>query len=487
MSRQSKRLISLLLLMLLALNAAACKEAPEDKGAADQTQSSQTTAEETEAPEVPGPAKTDLEGYSLRIITTSWINCDKMISAESINGEIINDTMFDAQSRVMNDYNCSYDVLVFGHPNDVTGNIRKTVQAQSDEYDISYSHDNMTVADAVAGNYLNLRDCDVFNFDAPWWNKDTLENFTVGGQMYFASNYLTYGPLYLGCALFYNKDLAANYQVEIPYEDIFNGNWYMDDLISMAKAAHHDLNGDNKITLGEDQIGFITSDAGMVNFRVSMGSKLMGKDSEGYLTADINEEHSLDMLASFEQLMEYGADSKDNSEYGAGYFKNGNVLFDYLQVRTIPETIQHSDIRYGVLPAPKLNEQQENYISGAFDVYWGMPITAYANSEKIATILEATAHNCYYSVLPAVYESVMKVKFSESLTDSEMFDLIRNSMCVDAAYAFNQQNAALSDMVYMLHRLNSGSFSSKLASLSKPLAKGMEKINNAYREMAERK
>ena len=119
MSRQSKRLISLLLLMLLALNAAACKEAPEDKGAADQTQSSQTTAEETEAPEVPGPAKTDLEGYSLRIITTSWINCDKMISAESINGEIINDTMFDAQSRVMNDYNCSYDVLVFGHPNDM--------------------------------------------------------------------------------------------------------------------------------------------------------------------------------------------------------------------------------------------------------------------------------------------------------------------------------------------------------------------------------
>jgi predicted amidohydrolase len=106
--------------------------------------------------------------------------------------------------------------------------------------------------------------------------------------------------------------------------------------------------------------------------------------------------------------------------------------------------------------------------------------------EALATILEATAHNCYYSVLPAVYESVMKVKFSESLTDSAMFDLIRNSMCVDAAYAFNQQNAALSDMVYMLYRLDSGRFSSKLASLSKPLEKGMEKLNNTYRELAER-
>lgn len=224
----------------------------------------------------------------------------------------------------------------------------------------------------------------------------------------------------------------------------------------------------------------------MANFRVSLGSKILGKDDEGYMALTIGEEHSLAVLDAFERLMEYGADSKDTSEYGASYFKDGNVLFDYLQVRNIPETVQHSDVRFGVLPVPKLNKNQGNYISGAFDVYWGIPTTAYANSEKIATILEATAHNCYYSVLPTVYETTMKVKFSESVVDAEMFDLIRNSMCVDAAYAFNQENTALSSLVYMLYKMDSGNFSSRLESLKKPLTRGIEKINNFYAEQAAR-
>lgn len=487
MKKQIKRAISLLLICLLAFHVAACGETPVDPDVETVSPGMTTTiAEETEQVEVPGPEITDLDGYSLRIITTSWVNCDKMIRAESFNGEVINDTMFEAQGKVMDDYNCSYEFIVLSSPNEVSNNIRKNAQAQTDEYDLSYSHDNMTVADALTGCYLNLHDCDVFNFDAPWWNRDTLENFTIGGQMYFASNYLTYSPLYFGCVLLYNKELASEYKVEIPYEDILAGNWYMEDLISMAQAGHHDLNGDGEITLGEDQIGFVTSDAGMVNFRVSLGSTILGKDAEGYMALSISEEQSLMILDAFEQLMEYGADSKDAGEYGAGYFKDGNVLFDYVQVRNIPETIQHSDFRYGVLPVPKLNENQENYISGAFDVYWGIPTTAYANSDKIATVLEATAHNCYYSVLPAVYETVMKAKFSESPTDAAMFDVIRNSMCVDAAYAFNQQNSALSDMVYMLYRLDSGSFSSKLASLKKPLTRGIEKLNKTYAELAAR-
>jgi len=54
--------------------------------------------------------------------------------------------------------------------------------------------------------------------------------------MYFASCYLTYSPIYLGMILCYNKDLAADYQIEIPYEEIFAGNWYLDDLISMTRG-----------------------------------------------------------------------------------------------------------------------------------------------------------------------------------------------------------------------------------------------------------
>lgn len=224
MNHRIKRAISLLLLLLLAVHAVACGETPADPSAGDQTLPATTVAEETETSEVPGPEKTDLEGYSLRVITTSWVNCDKMICAESFNGDVINDTMFEAQGMVMNDYNCTYEFIVYDSPYEVSDNIRKTAQSQADEYDVSYSHDTMTVAGALGGYYLNLRDCALFNYDAPWWNPETLENFTVGGQMYFASNYLTYSPLYCGCVLLYNKGLADEYKLEIPFDDILAGN-----------------------------------------------------------------------------------------------------------------------------------------------------------------------------------------------------------------------------------------------------------------------
>ena len=39
--------------------------------------------------------------------------------------------------------------------------------------------------------------------------------------MYFAANYATYSPMYFGFVLVYNKDIAEDYHLEIPYEKIF--------------------------------------------------------------------------------------------------------------------------------------------------------------------------------------------------------------------------------------------------------------------------
>lgn len=44
---------------------------------------------------------------------------------------------------------------------------------------------------------------------------------------------------------------------------------------------NRDLDGDGKIKLGVDQYGFMASTLGLVNFQVSLGASVLGKDEEG--------------------------------------------------------------------------------------------------------------------------------------------------------------------------------------------------------------
>lgn len=269
-----KRTLSFLLALLMTVNFSACSSAPTDETqSADTTPSAgqteavtETVPEETEPPEVAGPAQVDLGGYSFRIATSPWYNNDKIIYPDELNGEAVNDAVYNANLSLMNDYNCVITPVVLANEGTVTSSVAASVNASLDEYDMSYNHDNQTVSNVLAGCFLNIRMSDVFNFEAPWWTK-TADDFTIGGGMYFAANYATYSPMYFGFVLVYNKDLAEDFHLEIPYDDIFAGNWYLDDMIAMTTDVNRDLDGDGNMTVGQDQYGFMASALGLVNFQ----------------------------------------------------------------------------------------------------------------------------------------------------------------------------------------------------------------------------
>ena len=445
----------------------------------------ETTEPETEDRRIPGPEKQDLGGYNLRI--AGWKAFTRFIHRDEQTGEAVNDALYNADLSVMNDYNCSIEVVLADEFPVVTNTVNASVQAGLDEFDLSYSHDCETVANVLRGDFIDIRSCDIFNLDAPWWTK-TKDTFTIGGSMYFASSYLTYSPIYLGMILCYNKDLAADYQIEIPYEEIFAGNWYLDDLISMTQGTNRDLNGDGVMKLGEDQYGFIANSLGLVNFQVSLGGNVVGKDEDGFLVLNVDEERLLNMLEKFEKLMANGVDTIADGrwDYGTSYFGDGQGLFNYTQITAIPSMLTGKDVHYGTLPPPKLDELQKDYISAAFDCYWAIPMTAYPNLETIAVILEAKSQKCYYDVLPVSFETALKVRLSDSPTDAQTYEIIRDTMVVDPGYAFNEQNSSLADLIRIFSRAKSGEFSSFLKRVDKMARKGIDKINHTFLDMNER-
>ena len=487
---KSKHLSALVLAAVIIISAfVSCGEAASNApaettagtAAAETAEDTSAVIPETE-PRYQQPETSDLEGFVMNVATSSWINCDEMFFPESLNGDIVNDLLYNSIITVEENNNADVNLVLLPDFGSVTSAVKKAATAGSNDYQLSYNHDNQTVANALKGCFIDLNSVG-FDFDAPWWT-DTRESFTVDGKMMFASNYLTYSGIYLGFVIAYNKILTENMGIEVPYQSIFDGRWYMSDFISLIKDTNTDLNGDGAIKPSDDLFGFTTTDLGLVNVQVSLGATILSKDGDGMLQYTPDVDRIVNMLDKFEKLMENGFRADDGISYGATYFMKDRVLFDYVQIRVIAEELRNTDMSFGFIPCPKLDESQEKYVSGAFDVFWAIPVPAYDDADKIRILLENISYNSFYDVVPAVYETTLKVKFSESEQDAQTFEIIRDSMFVDSGYAFNEQSSgSLGKMVRLLSNTDSASAASFCEKYHDKAVAAIEKINGTYENL----
>jgi hypothetical protein len=106
-------------------------------------------------------------------------------------------------------------------------------------------------------------------------------------------------------------------------------------------------------------------------------------------------------------------------------FGEGRAMFLHTQLGGI-ETLRHMETDFGIIPYPKLNEQQENYYSS---LAWAeiLSIPVYADEEDLVrtgVILEALASDSYRSVVPVYTELVLKTRNARDDESEEMIGLI---------------------------------------------------------------
>jgi len=94
---------------------------------------------------------------------------------------------------------------------------------------------------------------------------------------------------------------------------------------------------------------------------------------------------------------------------------------------------------YGILPFPKYDEAQAEYITLSRSQHnaFVMPLTCDV-PDMAGAVMEAIASEKYRTVMPAYFETAMKVKYSHDEDSSRMLDLIRESMTCQFEYIFSQ-------------------------------------------------
>lgn len=124
-------------------------------------------------------------------------------------------------------------------------------------------------------------------------------------------------------------------------------------------------------------------------------------------------------------------------------FQNGQGLFWGTNVSSITANLLSSTsdeiVSFGVLPVPKLDEEQDTYYNG-INAYQssviGIPSSNGDNLEATAYLIELLG---YYGqgVKDAYYEKTLKLQAVEEDADAEMLDLIFNTRLYDLGAIFN--------------------------------------------------
>lgn len=462
-----KHPVSLALAMLLLLTAVGCGNTG-DNGPAD-TQPKETAPVSSETEPVSAmttlPQNLDFEGAPFRIFASGKFSlyADGVFLSTEENGDIINDTAVRANKTVEDLFNVNIEFTTVD-ANQISGPALNTIMADEDAYDYLqfFSSWEDTSALMTAGALYNILDLPYLHLDQPYYFTDLNDMFEINDQLYFAcSQYIDAGQLPLHMA--FNKNMMQDFDLELPYQAVFDGKWTFDRFLDLIKDTSADLNGDGVMDW-DDQFGY-ANNALTSYFLWSFDLDLAKRTSDGTYVPDLQNEKMIDAMTKVLDLWANKDVMPDgNSLLNADklhHFMTGRSLFTTtgtgsLNLRGI------EDFDFGILPLPKYDEQQEDYVAYTCPHQFGIPATI-KDPEKVGAVVEALSIYYMEEMQPAFLDIYVETKL---LRDEESIEVARILMNCKPALDITRYYKcfdSISATTLMGKIKNSGEIVSKLA------------------------
>ncbi len=401
-------------------------------------------------------------GDKVIILTSTWRNTPDYILQKEITGNIVNDAMVQSYYNVSERFNMEIDLLIPGDQMVVQSTVENAGKSGDTSFDIVYNHDTRTVANAVNGNFLNIKSMELVNLDKPWWTASS-QKFQIANKLYFTSSYLGIWSPYMNMGLYYNKDIASENGITMPYDNIIAGNWYIDDMIEMTKNLKIDKDGDGEITTDKDQYGYVTSYHGNLCAQANLVGSFISQDGKGGNKINADIERCSNYMSTMERLYANGIGEYEGvTSYNMDIFKDGRALFIFSEARTLVENRNDITFNWGMIPFPKYDENQKEYSSAGYDLFWGVNINVAHRSEIISTAVEALSCQNYNNVYPVIWEEFFGYKLSENVTDYKMVCIVRDATFVNPDYVYDTQILGMTQLLNLWDTAEKSSVSSHI-------------------------
>ena len=412
--------------------------------------------------------------------------------AEELTGESTNDAVYNRNLKIEERFNTKIETINFASTSAVITEVQNLNASGTDAFEVATHVAYKAYTPIGTGSYRNWYDVPNVDFTQPWWNSLANTQNTINGILYTATGDINISSLLNTYAMFFNMEVAENFGIkaETLYNYVYEGTWTIDKMIELTSAVYVDENGDgvrdNGDTYGYAAWPGISADAWLAAFDQPISTK----DEEGFPQAAIMTDKT---IAALEKIynFHYNTDGALGSSSGVGSAEYEVTMFVNNQVVMVPSVFndafteyRHMDATYGIVPYPKWDEAQEQYLTNARDQYTviGIPLSKTDDSlEFIGVVTEALAAESWRTVFPEYYNVALKGKYSSDRDTANMVDLVLAGRNFDFAFLFGEQQ--FQRLPYFFRDLLAAgdtNFTSKYAKIEKALKKSLDKLKTFY-------
>lgn len=478
---------ALLLAALAAGTLVSCGSAADTPAAVDTGAKPAETEAETEAPKDPAYVADidhtkNWDGRDFRILAAAYWSPGDEFTIDEITGDAVDDAVFNRNKKVEDLYgvNISADVM-----DNAKATVQKEVQSGSQTYDVFALCAYESAALAVNNFYVDLMSTENINLNKKYWDQALVRNMSIDNKLFYAAGDISMRANDGTFLMLFNKNLAAQNDLPDLFQTVRDGKWTMSYFNTLIQDVTRDLDGDGKLT-PEDMWGFATQQEAYLGFYYACDETIIGRDKDGMPMLDLASDRFYRVYETIVDVLRKGDKTLSAHDY-LGYggsndlinskiFKESRALF-YYSVAGCFSGFRDMKDDYGVLPAPKFDEAQADYVSYVYHGagLFSIPTTA-ADTAFSGFVMEALAEEGYASVTPIYYETTMKDKYQRDENSSEMLDIIFRNRVWDLGYIvdFGQLSTKLMQQIAKGAENFSSTYEKSIKSTQKAITKYIE-------------
>ncbi len=482
MSKYGKKFAILLIIAMLSGMISSCSggDMAETESVTEDTETESELAETEKQPYIP---TTSYGGAEFRILTPTSTTALMYLFSDGENGETLNDGVY--RRNLMTEEWLDIDLTWEAECqiNELANIVSQSVQSGDDTY-------QLVLADSMRGNtqlvssgmLSDLGTVENIDFSHPYWNASALQELTIDGKTYFAKSSYTLPSV---SVVVFNKQMAQDLQTEDLYTLVREGNWTLDVFISMIEQAAVDLDGDGKMTIA-DQYGMTCmQDYPLDCFIYACGQTLVKLNDQGRMEVALYNEDSLSMYDKLYTMLNVGDNTfhwgwgdKDNAEKKVE-MSSDRTLFELNRTDSL-YTLRDSEVEYGIIPYPKLNEAQKAYMINDYSRLICIPVTV-ADLEMAGKVCEMLGYYTEEYVYPAYYESLLEGKVARDEDTIEMLDTIFDSVVYDGGMTyFGLNGGGMQNLLYYVSTKVSNGDNDFASFYAKQAEKAQKEIDTFY-------
>lgn len=426
-------------------------------------------------------------------VTVLWWNDVEQpeFFVENTNGELINDAIWQRNTNVEKKLGVTLKwVDIKGQYNsdgpNYANHVGNMYASGSDIYDLMSAHSRTMALTAMYGYCADMMKLEHLDFEMPWWPEVMLDTATINEKLYFVTGDVSTNSIHQMYVMFFNKDIIKNHsELKEPSQHVDEGTWTMETLFEMTSGLYNDINNDQKASK-EDSFGFTSLNWHFDAIYYGCGMTMLEKDPDPAkllkVADDWTSEKAINLGSDVGEWIKKGDAYLDSNNY-ANIFIGGRSLLVMARHHDIASKISDAGFKYGIVPMPKYNKEQEKHITCV-----GNPVSLYSiytlskDANRAAAVLECWASEAYRTTTPAVFESTFKLRLSETSTESRMYDLIRSGVTFDLCRFFNKQLSSMGSEWYKC-ATTAGNWASTSERLLKAIPAKLQTIADSFNKI----